>query len=214
MKRILYLGLDPTHCTLEGLITHFPVIQIIPVKATDPLLQYALNDFNQYTHIVITSKSTVKILADYLPIFGYSITDWTTKKTIAVGKVTAYHLLKLGIKAEIIAQEETAEGVIKELKELISPNYFYFWPHATEARPIISDFFKESSAKFSECIFYHTHTFVPPIKVNLENFDEIVFTSPSTVRGFLEIFGKLPSNKILTPIGPVTKAFLDKQKSN
>jgi uroporphyrinogen-III synthase len=43
---------------------------------------------------------------------------------------------------------------------------------------------------------------------NLAAFDEIVFTSPSTIEAFLAIFGALPRDKILTPVGPVTEAAL------
>jgi uroporphyrinogen-III synthase len=40
-------------------------------------------------------------------------------------------------------------------------------------------------------------------------FDEIVFTSPSTVAAFKEIFGALPRGKKLVAIGPITEEALD-----
>jgi uroporphyrinogen-III synthase len=39
---------------------------------------------------------------------------------------------------------------------------------------------------------------------DLRLFDEIVFTSPSTVDAFFEIFGHIPSGKKIVAIGPVT----------
>ena len=48
--------------------------------------------------------------------------------------------------------------------------------------------------------------------INLLEFDEIFFTSPSTVDGFLNIFGAFPKNgPRLVSIGPITKAYLEKK---
>jgi uroporphyrinogen-III synthase len=51
--------------------------------------------------------------------------------------------------------------------------------------------------------------FQAPLPIpNLDEFDEIVFTSPSTVRAFLAIYGEIPKDKIIAPIGPITKMSL------
>ena len=67
-KNVLYVGLNPTHFKTEGKLTHFPLIEIIPRPPTDLQVQSALDAFSSYTHIIITSKSTVKILKDYVPL--------------------------------------------------------------------------------------------------------------------------------------------------
>lgn len=208
MRKILYLGLDPTHCSAVGAITHHPVIQIKPVEISENHLQYSLKNFSIYTHVIITSKSTIKILQEYLPQFGYSMQDWVEKKTIAVGKITAIHLHEAGIIPAYVAKEEMSEGVIKELTPLLSKNHFFFWPHSSESRAVISNYLKNNQAQFNECTMYFTIPLMNVPAPSLNEFDEIIFTSPSTVQAFLRIYGMFPQNKILTSIGPITKACL------
>lgn len=208
LRQVLYTGLDPSHYQGSGQITHFPLIQIIPRPFTDPSLQSALSAFHSYTHLIITSKTAIPILQTYLQQMGFSQADWQSKATIAVGKITALHLRLHEIQPAIIAKNETAEGVVAELQKLDLEKTFIFWPHSAQARSVLSLFLQEQCVRFLACPLYDTHPLRPPILPHLDQFEEIVFTSPSTVYAFLDIFGSLPANKLLTPIGPITKKCL------
>ncbi len=203
-KRILYLGLDPTHYQTNGEITHWPIIQIIPRSFNDPLINETLSNFKSYTHIIITSKTTVAILKDYLPRFGIDLRLWATKLTLAVGRVTAQHLEDCGIIPAKVATEETAEGMIHELQQLSLEHAHVFWPHSSQARPMIKNFLATHHIRHTTCILYDPSPHRPTKLPFLETFDEIVFTSPSTVQAFLHIFGSFPSHIKLTAIGPIT----------
>ena len=69
---------------------------------------------------------------------------------------------------------------------------------------MIPDYFLQHEIPYLECTLYDTVIVKPNPLPNLDEFDEIIFTSPSTVEGFLEAYKTLPSDKRLTPIGPVT----------
>lgn len=209
-KKVLYLGLDPLRYQVEGEITHYPIIQIVPRLADDPFIKQSIANFALYTHVIITSRSTVKILFDYLLLANYQKQDWLGKVVIALGRATSSQLLSYGITPQIIAQEETAEGIISELKQ-IYPSLrqpFFFWPHSALSRPILANYLKQQGFRFQECILYETKVSNCLPLPSLTLFDEIIFTSPSTVDAFLTIFGQLPANKKLTPIGPVTASYL------
>lgn len=209
MRKILYTGLDPSHYNdSDATIIHLPLIQIVPRSSTDPFIQAALHKFSSYTHIIITSKSSVSILKEYLPLFNYTLQDWKKKLTLSVGKVTTSHLETIGIVPQIIAQEETAEGITTELAKLNLKDALFFWPRSSQARPVLEQFFNKNQLRLVKCDLYDTIPTLLQEKPDLDQFDEIVFTSPSTVKAFLAIFDKLPSNKILTPIGPITEAYL------
>lgn len=210
MKKVLYLGLDPQHYKAEGEIIHLPLIQIVPRKVGEEDIQSALSQFDLFTHLILTSKTSIKILVDYLPMFGYDINTWKKKKTIVVGKATGIHLQKEGITPFLVAKEETAEGIINELQLLSLCDSFFFWPHSAQARPVLSSFFQTQQIPLVECHLYETVMRIPEKLPFLSAIDEIVFTSPSTVQAFLKIFGGLPKDKILTPIGPVTAEALDR----
>ena len=208
-KRILYLGLDPANYPAQAKVDHWPIIQIVPRPLTEYSIQKALKRFDEYTHVIITSKSAVGILKDYLPLIGITFESWAAKTTLAQGKVTAKHLQACGIKPARIASEETAEGLIHEIKQLDLTNAHFFWPHSSESRPVLADFFDAQSIRCTPCILYDPKPRIPGKLPDLGNYDEIVFTSPSTVNAFLEVFGKFPPHLTLTPIGPVTARHLN-----
>lgn len=205
-RRILYVGLDyPQH--LEGSITHCPLIQIVPRSYQDEAISHSLSLFLAYTHVLITSKSAIPILMQYLPLFGYSQQDWQSKKILAIGQATAKELAKNGITPFLIAKEETSEGLIAELKAF-SPSSFFFWPHSSLSRPVIREFFQAQAFRYQECSLYDTKPRRPDSLPPLEAFDEIIFTSPSTIDAFMHFYGSLPENKSLRAIGPITEHHL------
>jgi uroporphyrinogen-III synthase len=208
VKQVLYTGLDPSHYKSAGEISHIPFIQIVPRPLTDPFVQQALQKFSKYTHIIVTSKSTVKILEKYLCNYGFNKEEWRAKTHIAVGSRTAAQLENSGICPDIIAEVETAEGVVEELKKISSPETFFFWPHSAQARPVLQAYLEKSGFPFCTCPIYDA---LPccPADINIAPFDEIVFTSPSTVDAFFQFFGRFPDDKIYTCIGPVTQGHFE-----
>jgi uroporphyrinogen-III synthase len=203
-KRILYLGLDPTHYQGQGEITHWPIIQIFPRPLSEPTVYQALRHFEHYSHILVTSKSTVAILHEYLPQLGIHLPIWANKTTLAIGQVTAKSLQACGITPAQIAQEETAEGMIQMLKQLPLELAHVFWPHSAQARPLIKNFLVTHLIRHTTCILYEPRLQISEILPDLESFDEIVFTSPSTVEAFLQIFKTMPFHIQAIAIGPIT----------
>ena len=208
-KKILYIGLDPCHYQGHGQVTHLPLIQIVPRPLHDPIIYPSLKHFSSYTHILITSKSSVPILADYLSALGFSIEDWGLKKTCAVGQVTALFLKQIGITPFAIAKEETAEGLVEVLKSLDLTSSRLFWPHSSEARPVIKNFLDQESIAYQSCPLYDPQIIHYPTLPKIDSFDEIVFTSPSTVKAFMTHFKHFPSHLKLTAIGPITARYLE-----
>ena len=213
LKQTLYLGLDPTHYQGDGEVTHWPIIQIIPRPLSDPLLQKALKRFAEYTHVIVTSKSTVAILKEYLPQAGIPLAIWAAKSTLAVGKVTAQHLQACGIPPARVAGEETAEGIIHEIRQLNLKNPHFFWPHSSKARPVIEEFLAAHAIPHTSCILYDPEVHIPGKPPELSVYDEIIFTSPSTIDAFLELFERFPAHANCVPIGPVTARYLELRRN-
>ena len=213
MKRILYLGLDPARFSGEGALAHWPIIRIDPRPLSDSSIFEPLARFDDYSHLVITSKNCAAILFDYLEKLSFLPQSWSNKITIAVGRATAAYLQKRGIAHPLVAEEETAEGVLQVLEQLplshTGSNIRLFWPHSAEARPVIQNYLIAKNIAHHACAFYDVRTNIPPGPLpSLDDFDEIVFTSPSTVKAFLEVFGSFPLHAVLRPIGPITEKAL------
>lgn len=204
--KALYLGLNPKHYGKE--VIHFPVIEVIPRFFDDPLVVNAFADIPEYTHLIFTSKTTVEIFYRYLEKKGFSSDDLNGKEVIAVGKITAKHLREKGIKVAKVPESETQEGIIHLLALEDMDQSYVFLPQSSKARCVLSQTLVLRGVRHQRCILYDTKPKIPSFKPSLESFDEIIFTSPSTIDAFRKIFGKIPIQKKVTAIGPVTRSKL------
>ena len=212
MKTTLYLGTDPTqfesHGQSEGHLVHYPVIQIVPRDFNDRQIKRAYDDLDEYTHFIFTSKNAVKVFAGHLSQMNKLVSDLQEKTVIAIGEVTAAHLAARGLPPSLVCQEETQEGVIHVLNDLNLDDAYIFVPRSSLSRPVLVHYFKEREIRCQACDLYDTVPNRIEPKPDLSEVDEIVFTSPSTVTAFLEIFGALPIGKKCLAIGPVTESAL------
>lgn len=191
--KVLYLGLDSKNFETKGIVYHFPIIKIVPFDIQKKEIDA--------THVLFTSQTTVTLF----------FTNFKIKQPIfiAVGKATKASIEERGYKVDIVAKNETQEGIIEELEKRDLSGMKIFYPHSALARPLLIQYFKKKDIKFEELILYDT--VVNEIEIpNPSEFDEIVFTSSSTVEAFVKRFGHIPTNKKLTCQGPITQKTLEK----
>lgn len=210
-RKKLYLGLNAPKPGKNEEITHFPIIRIAPRSFDDLSIQKAFKEMPALTHLIFTSQSSVNIFMDAIKHFKLDFPLIQKKVFFAVGKETAKALQRYNIIVSGIAQNETAEGLAALLREALPKDAYLFWPHSALARPVLIDFFKENRTAFVDCVLYDTVPFQPGPLPNTDLFSEIVFTSPSTVDAFLELFKAFPSGAKLTAIGPITQAYIVKK---
>lgn len=205
MKKTLYVGLEiPAHLQ-ESSTDHCPLIAIQPRPIADPHVQQVCNRISRYTHVIFTSKSAVSIFFTYIKAPFRFI-------AIAVGSSTAaaIRLRDSDIHIEV-ASEETAEGVVELLASKDLTDAAILWPHSALSRPLITDHLRSRGIACDACVFYDTYVSHPQEIPNLDSYDEIYFTSPSTIDAFIEVFGNLPEGKVLSCIGPVTERYLNEK---
>jgi uroporphyrinogen-III synthase len=103
---------------------------------------------------------------------------------------------------------ETQEGLIEELKKVTWDKAYFLWPRSSLSRSVLLHFFREREIRYRAFDLYDTFFQKPEPVPDLKEVDEIVFTSPSTVRAFVHIFGKIPKDKKLCAQGPITETVL------
>lgn len=199
MTKILYLGIDP-----PDHVVHYPVIATKTVENSS--LEKIISFWPQVTHILLTSK---RVLLHFQELFSFSLEE---KSAIAIGQATAEAAKKYGMKEVLVVEEATQEGMIAFLNTLSFQEPFFLYPHSHLARDLLRRFLEEKQFSHQSFVLYETIFIQPQKKVDLLAFDEIFFTSPSTVDGFLKIFGAFPENgPKLVAIGPITKVYLDQK---
>ncbi len=198
-KKVLFLGLDPEPFSYLGDLFHCPVIQIVP-KEVDAS---AFSNLKKTSHLIFTSKQAVLL---FFKILEEQMLTLPSCRIIAVGKGTAGELAQRTVSADFIAQKEQAEGII-EILETVSPS-FCFWPRSSGARSLITDYLKARGVAFQAPVIYDTVARVDMSIPNLNEFDAVFFTSPSTVKHFFSIFKTVPKRLQLMAIGPVTQKHL------
>jgi uroporphyrinogen-III synthase len=208
MKRILYLGLEVPPNMQDKEVVHYPIIKIIPKKATDPAIQAAFKDFNAYTHLIFTSRSAVSTFFELAQAFAITPAQIQVKTLVIIGKRTTAKLQEYHITPHLIANDETAEGVIKILEMNDLKKSYFFLPQSSIARPIISNWLKNQQIPHVACPLYDTLANHPTPLPDLTLFREIIFTSPSTVDAFIKAYQHLPRDIKLTCIGPITEHHL------
>lgn len=214
MKRILYLGLNPIVGTLEEEVVHFPVICTKPKHFDSSEIKLALSDFKFATHLVITSKNGFRYLLDLLAEYNIDIQYLQKMKIFSVGKKTSAYIQQKGFSIFFEAKHEQAEGLIEIFDTLDLKDASLFWPHSQQARDLITKYFELKKIKHTAIAIYDTVYNIPNIEISLLNFDEIVFTSPSTVDGFFQIFNEIPTHIQIKTIGPITESYLQKIINN
>lgn len=205
-KRVLYLGLTAPNSTDALEIIHYPIIEIVPRDPRSPDIVETFKQLPNFTHIIFTSKTSVSLFLNWLP---YEVDIFQDKCLITVGQQTAKHLHSIKCKQLLIAKEETAEGIIDLLKREDLSKAHVLWPHSELSRPLLSDFMALNHISFRESILYSTQTKKNLKKPNLTQFDQLIFTSPSCVTAFLEVFGSFPREIDLKAIGPITLKILN-----
>jgi len=212
-KKILYLGLDPSRYVFEGSLAHCPLIKIIPCSLKKKEVALSFQKFDLFTHLIFTSRSTVSILLNLCREKKISWDRISKKKILAVGKGTEALLTQEGLSPDFVASPETAEGIIKLFEQIELKEAHLFLPHSSLARSVLNRYMKKKKIIYTSCVLYFTRFCKPKSLPDINSFDEIVFTSPSTVEAFCRIYGTFPQHVELIPIGPITaKKIISKKR--
>jgi uroporphyrinogen-III synthase len=208
-NRILYLGHDPSRYEAGGELHHFPIIKTKPyLKSRE--IRSAFSRFSQFTHILCTSRQAVFCMLKMMYIYRIDEKELSKKQIMSIGAGTR-DAFKGKAGPILMPKSFTSEALIDFLdQEDIKKNAFLFYPHSKLARSLIEDYLKKKKFNFISLILYTTVPNMEGDPPRIDLFDEIVFTSPSTIDAFLTIYGKFPEDKKFTFIGPITASYFEK----
>jgi len=202
-KRILFTGLSPERFFIKGTYFHLPLISIEPMGDYTGF-DTCVKNIEKFDWIVFASRYGVEYFFKRLKAAGCDSRILNGIKIAAVGNSTKDRLLEFGILADLVPGKESSKGLIDEFRKVNLKGKKIFLPRSNLSDKNLKEKLEELGAKVTTGVAYKNvmPKALPDLDFNL--FDEVMFTSPSTVRNFKERYGQLPKGVKVNCIGNVT----------
>ena len=214
---------------LGARVISFPTIKLIP-PPDESIIQRALSEIDSYDWIVFTSVNAVHNFFNYytklIPQDKQTSQLGPLPKIAVVGPATGQALEAYGASPSAMAKNFQAEGLVEmfaAFPQAKQQGSRILIPRALEARDVLEKQLPEFGYEVSIAPVYQTVQAEASAEqiAGIKHADAIVFSSPSTVRYFVNILDGaddsrqqaadyLKSRKIFS-IGPVTTAELHRQ---
>jgi uroporphyrinogen III methyltransferase / synthase len=197
---------------LGAIVIEVPTIEIRPIPCGQEMAA-AVDRLEEVGLVIFTSANAVEIFFDILIERERDARDLAGSKICAIGPETARALESHGLRADLVAGEYTAEGLLEALTGWDLQGVKVLVPRARMGRDALPATLLQQGAEVTILPVYET---VCPkdAKTQLRRLfagagvDAITFTSSSTVANFMGAFdGKPPesvSRAAIACMGPVT----------
>jgi len=202
-ERTLFTGISPERFFEKGIIIHLPLIKIMPLEDYSEFNR-AVKDIGSHNWIVFSSRYGVKYFFERLNKIGLDARNFSQAKISAIGNSTRNRLLDFGVITNLVPKEESSLGLLKEFKNVDIRNQRIFLPRSDIADKGLTQGLQAQGAKVTATVVYRNVMPDNLPDLDLEFFDEIMFTSPSGVRNFVKRYGSLPKKVRVRCIGEVT----------
>jgi uroporphyrinogen III methyltransferase/synthase len=199
----------------------YPTIMLEPVESYETL-DSGLEGIANFDWILFTSINAVDYFFRRLFQTGRDVRDLKGPRIAAVGRVTAEALAGRGVKADLLPDEFTGEGLAETLIEDGVAGLSVLIPRALKAREVLPEKLSEAGAEVTVAPVYQNvlpkssegeqlkndlHQALEEKSINM-----VTFTSSSTVKNFVTLMGanspenlkELMSGVAVATIGPIT----------
>jgi uroporphyrinogen III methyltransferase/synthase len=191
-----------------------PTIQIVP-PTTWQEIDDAVTRLTTYQWLIFTSVNGVRPFMERLHSAGKDARALANIRLCAIGPRTAQELETHGLTADIVPAEFQAEGIIAALADVGIRGNRILIPRAEVAREILPEQLRELGAVVDVIPVYRTIAPAVDVASLTQQFHDrrmevVTFTSSSTVRNFVEVFGgrdavlPLLAGVVVACIGPIT----------
>jgi uroporphyrinogen III methyltransferase/synthase len=185
-------------------VTHTPLIKIAKNKELTAMSQFK-KELNHYDWIVFTSRYGVRYFFEILDDLKIDIRTISNARIASVGSTTSKELRKYRFYPDIESSTESAEGLIHYFKQNNIIDKQILLPRSNKGLKPLSDQLAQLGNQVTDVPVYINTTNGDAEKVDTTLFRKIIFSSPSCVEAFVELYRQLPDNAQLIAKGPTTK---------
>jgi uroporphyrinogen III methyltransferase / synthase len=218
-RRVLVTRPRAQAARLAGLLESYgadtvtlPAIEILPPESWIPLDE-AIRALSRFRWIIFTSANGVAAFHERLARAALDARNLSGLQFAAIGPETANALRRAGITPDVVPAEYRAEGLVDALGSLAQQGDAVLLVRAAEARNVLPRALQARGVDVTVVPAYRTGLApegASEVRELLESrrIDAVTFTSSSTVRGFVKLFGPdvpaLLEGVVIAVIGPIT----------
>lgn len=189
---------DELICQLKELgaeVVHILTIEIVPPDSW-AACDTAIENLQQYHWVIFTSTNGVRFFIQRLQEKGNDVEELRTKQIAAVGERTKADLENKGIGVDLVPEQFRAEGLLEAFSRINMQRQVILLPKAQKSRDILITNLSHLGARVDAVPVYKNQL---PDQSNFSKFQKVLngqsvgvltFTSPSTVRNFITMFGE------------------------
>jgi len=210
MKNILYTGTNPEKYEVLGNVIHHPMIAISAAAMDKKDIENIKAHLAVYDMLLFTSRFGVQYFFALLEKENISLDQFANKEMVVIGHETAAALKKAGLKPDLEALDESSLGLLTAMKEKYGlKDKSILFPRSSMPNPFLEDELTRLGSLVQAVTVYKN---TKPAKRDLpkETIDKVIFTSPSTVRNFLDDYGDIPDDWLIYSRGRLTSRILQK----
>lgn len=199
-------------------VIELPTIEIQPPESF-AAFDAAVKNIEQYDWLIFTSVNSVAPFLERLRVGGKSVDSVHSIQVSAIGPETAKRLASAGITAALVPRRYQAEGILDAVKPEAMKGKKVLIPRAAEAREILPESLRAWGATVDVVTAYRTalpNVDTAPLAELLRQrkIDVITFTSSSTVRNLVRLFGgknlaEIAAGSAIACIGPITASTVE-----
>jgi len=198
---------------LGGEVIEFPTIDIQPCE-NFAAIDAAVAKIESYDWLFFTSVNSIEPFLARIRQVGKDKNALTKLQIGAIGSETAKELTTAGMECCLVPERFQAEGILEAVNAESMRGKRVLIPRAAEAREVLPETLRAWGASVDVVSAYRTvvpATAVAPLVDLLKQsrIDVITFTSSSTVRNFVRLFGnrqlgEISDGAVIACIGPIT----------
>jgi uroporphyrinogen III methyltransferase / synthase len=191
--RWMYTGTGIAGFRQEGMVIHAPLIEIVP-RQPDENEKRILATLDQFNRIIFTSRYSIEYFFRWLMDEGLDVRNLLHLQIDVIGKTTAGVLREKGLNIKPLSDDDSSEGMLKYYREHNLAGEKILLPRSDKGLDVLPLGLSELGNEVNILTVYLNKQPENLVKHNLDDFYGVVFTAPSTVSRFRDIYNGFPAH--------------------
>jgi len=209
-NKTLFTGTNPLKYKKYDNLVHIPFIQITKKPLNSETRKAILSDWDI---VLFTSRYSVQIFVSYLFELQLDVRWFFGKIVVSIGHSTSDVLKSFGIRDDFQSQKEDSNGVLDLFLNSRFLRKKVLLPRSELGLNIIPEGLKALGYEVNALAIYQNSLPDDFQKPELKKYETIIFTSPSCVNNFVQVYGHIPKDKKFVFKGQHTENEFNNYKS-